>query len=390
MTYCSECGSYYNKSDSVCRSCGWDLTQNERVEQKVPDLQEKVEMDLSNINSVHESIVNEPVDVKPGQSKEVNAGGETFGDMPSVPKSSEFDEKSQDVVGEEAEIKIESAPVIPAKLESLTGNIVDDAEEIESITETEYLKKTNFAQVEEVHLGKGLVKPSNIEVGVDGFHFHYEKPVHNFVKTETITKGNSKELRVTNPQYNLDAPTVREDENRGENEVKNEEKITKIQFDAGEEIDAQTADDLECKENLSEINSSEINSTELNSEPFEDEVLPVSYQEKELPEKADLTPGDAGLEPITLFQGRFTWYGVPLPTFFKIKDYAIILTDHNNQETEIILNEIRTVDLYQNWLAKLLNVGDIILCVAGENMPLVLSGVTKPKKILKILEEVIG
>jgi hypothetical protein len=49
------------------------------------------------------------------------------------------------------------------------------------------------------HLGKGLVKPQSVEVGMDGFHFKYDQPPQKFVKSEAL-KDKIVEFRVTAPE----------------------------------------------------------------------------------------------------------------------------------------------------------------------------------------------
>ncbi|MCL6591397.1 MAG: PH domain-containing protein [Firmicutes bacterium] len=61
-----------------------------------------------------------------------------------------------------------------------------------------FIEFNGFQTQVETHLGKGLIKPHSVEVGVDGVHFKYDQPPHKLVKAEAL-KDKVVEFRVTAP-----------------------------------------------------------------------------------------------------------------------------------------------------------------------------------------------
>jgi hypothetical protein len=134
MAYCSECGAHYGDNDSVCSSCGRNLTKEFE-----PEAEETPSVGL----------------LKP--ETEVTANFQ-----------------ADDAVVETIEIL-----GLGASSEMLPDPNIDSA-----------------LFHPDGHLGKGIIKPQKVELESDGVHFKYDTPSHSFIKTEPV-KEKPREYRVT-------------------------------------------------------------------------------------------------------------------------------------------------------------------------------------------------
>ncbi|HOJ77448.1 MAG TPA: PH domain-containing protein [Bacillota bacterium] len=124
MPYCSECGSSNNENNQVCSNCGIDL---------IVGYEPKCEPDIKDmLETASSTVKHEP---------EANLKNEMIAD------------------------KLENRGV-ESKILSEKNKPQD-----------ENLSNSNRHRVdEESHLGKGLIKPTKVEVGIDGYHFTFDKP----------------------------------------------------------------------------------------------------------------------------------------------------------------------------------------------------------------------
>lgn len=354
MYYCSECGS--KEEEMVCSSCGNDLTP------------------VSGMSGQKEIVSEDEKNIVELPNREIEAKG-VLEDLKNDTDQVNVDNSVSNLSRVTDEVSIENK-----KIADNFGN----------------LKKVNFQIEDENHLGKGLIKPSDVEVTINGFHFRYEKPVHDLKKTEATPKSKFAEYKVANPEFLATVAKVDE-----------KVAIEKIISEKDSEL-AVEVEEPETQIKEIEITQFEETQEEEVSEPISDKIDELCNEEpcNESPKEECLGEVDVGVgveeEPLetkgldielpvfekrVIYRGRFTWYGVPLPSSFQITNQSIVLVDQNNHETETRFEFIAGVFLRQNWIAKLLGIGDILLSINGEIKPLVLSGVVNSKNVVKMLED---
>lgn len=336
MAYCSECGSYY-EDEAICGNCGVKLKDTSVEPETVPEFSKESEPQANGINTAVGPVAPEE---EPAEAANPNF----------------------------------SAGFLPQNDE------------------------TN-------HLGKGLVKPTGIEVGADGFHFRYEKPQSNPVKAESITKGNLAELRVTNPEFDRASSNGSAEKDALPDSEMN---IAKAETGEGESqpnpvfepplqppVELESESEVEAEPNSPPGNDSESSGGEPvaveNTARSAGEVSPEIAEAVAEPEPTvetvlgDDIPVLKTVRENILYQGRLTWYGVPLPCRFQITGSKLSLINQENQVVEVFLNDTAKVELRQNWLARLVGTGDVILWPKDQTEPVVLPGVFHPQKIHDLL-----
>lgn len=168
MPYCSGCGSRYQEGDRVCKSCGFELME---------DTDPKTTGKSSASAAKKERAT--AVTKKSTRKKKT--------DSQPKPELTEASPKNTAVNETEAFPEVTAVPCTPDKRQLQSEVIAMPA---------------NWAN--EIHLGKGIIKPKAVEVGLDGYHFKYEEQPHSFKKPDNISREYGAELRVVNPDFDKD------------------------------------------------------------------------------------------------------------------------------------------------------------------------------------------
>jgi hypothetical protein len=474
MPYCPGCGSRYQEDDRVCKSCGMELNPD-----TLPTTKAKVQSNTSRQTA------------KPRRKKKPNSS-----------RKAKFTADNQSV-------KASPVPAVPGETEKVINTI--EAAETRATAEppsTEELLEKRHLQAEmvthlpglyEIHLGKGIIKPKAVEVGLDGFHFKYESPNPTFEKGEMIINEQVAELRVVNPEFateaaggpakvsavderpessspmvdltilvpSVDAVVKPEDFRTAPTkctEVRTEEEFTEERLsDAGLEMVALDSLEVELKdlgevwdqlqkaetELTNEINLETVtpkrcseeamsggtesgrlpNGNELacDSSPsvMTPEVDPDGADSREIgevstslqAEASDSSPSESapvivddatklrrqsttsdqshlGLDTTDLnllWQGQQSWYGIPLPYYYRLYGKSLVCTDPNGHSTEYQLTAVIKVTMKQSWLGRLLGIGDLVLDFANL-IPsrFVLIGIANPARLRVILENLLS
>jgi hypothetical protein len=432
MPYCSGCGSRYQEGDRICKSCGFILTE---------------------------------VGEKPDGKRGMRSGKKN-----SKTRGKKKLRVSQDmarVASDQAEkLRSEVAPettpgpaktVGPSEARRLEAGMVGFA-----------------AEADEIHLGKGIIKPKAVELGVDGFHFIYEEQpqaVHNHklsfkepglpsvapkfaaelppqvagridaVNREFQSKacaGPTEDTAKTSPAQNESKPastekTVTDFENAAQWDLAGENLDTLLI----ESLEAELRDLETALDEVRQAESDLVLELEVASKSLESDqaVLESSVQEETLAEKAasewmETVAPEPGAETITelgeervitgtnaetsvinhadhnrreaelaarrtddaptLLQGRQSWYGIPLPYYYRLTERFLVCVEPNGRSFEYDLTALKKVTVKQSWLGKLLGIGDVELDF-NQRVPsrYVLTGIAYPAKFRVKLEELL-
>lgn len=166
MAYCSGCGSRYQEGDKVCKSCGLELEYD--ID---PNPKGKV-----NPVAIKKERTNKMTKKKPTRKKKTNPilNPELTGKVPENILSEAAPSQPEETISPEtlAQRQLQSKIISPSS-----------------------------ASLNDIHLGKGIIKPKAVEVGLDGFHFKYEEPMHSAKKEDSFTIDRKTELRVLNPDF---------------------------------------------------------------------------------------------------------------------------------------------------------------------------------------------
>lgn len=350
MPYCQECGSYIEQDINICGSCG-----------------------------------NKLVDVLPDKAS--LAKGETESESlktdEDTPSSSNIAEKSQETAGV-PEGAIESAkehqPLTSRESNSAFNGIQSEFKPQEGIGLGSHWNHVDS------HLGKGLIKPVAIENCMDGYHFKYDEPPRQ------ITRPEPQQEKVV--------------EFRFSGEPEPSEEVKEIQ----EDVEAEKAN-----QEVSEVAGGDLNQDELHgeteqvvkleaerdserTEPVEDNPEPSTpVEENGLPEDGLVPEIDvpepeirAAAEPEILWEGHRSWYGLALKERYRITDQSLMLLCDGQILKEIEWRSVSEIVLKQNWLAKLLYIGNLEIMGAISEPLLILEGIDHPEELQKTLVEMVS
>jgi hypothetical protein len=349
MPYCQDCGSHFENEAGACKSCGAEIPVNGGT----------------NHSTAEKNIGNEPLK----DAGDITTPKKGRGDDPKQPATSLMDEatKASDEASET--MKSNNNPVFE--------KIMDDFMRQESLS-----LGTHRNQIES-HLGKGLIKPVAIENCMDGYHFKYDEPPRQINKADP---QNEKvvEFRVS-----------------GEPELGNVNKeIDEVKVETNES---------EAKDITVEIELKEDNQVALEpdreAEAGPEEVSPDVAETNFLQDEAEVTPeqetnseadeGDPELveviSPEVVWEGRRTWYGLPLNEFYRLTDQgAIVLKEDDSKFKEVVWETVSEIRINQNWLTRLLNLGNLVITGLNSEPLLVLEGIENPERIRERLVEILG
>ena len=370
MPYCSECGSFHAINDLTCGSCGHSFDR------------EHARVEIRNGVQI-------PARSRNGEGDHFQ--GKTVRD--ELNGRAHFEDRGTD-------------PAVPIK---------DGFAGFTGMSNGETFAEGNFVRLnEESQMGKGLIKPNSIEVGMDGFHFKYDRPLGNFVKAEPIS-NKVLEYRAKNnePEHNLmtDNLLISETVNVAEDgqfmpEVQDiaemSEALPDVDAPVSEENEVLTGDDsvepIEAEPSGVEIvpaaeepyTESELDQLELvldepefpGPELLEPELLEPEYPQPEFKLRSEYE---------TLWGGRCTFMGIPLETSYRISAQSVLVSDRRLRKySEIDLVLIVEVRLKQSWFDKIFGVGDILITVKDLPEPgLVLSKIRNPEEVYKLLQDLI-
>lgn len=347
MAYCSECGNHNDESRLICEVCGHDLSVFDEMVTEVAQTQTAFSPDIPN---------------------------DTDGDYAGA---------ADHPVEAIFEASVKKMPVPEDTVKQVHGN-----------------ENVHLMSQDDVQLGKGLIKPTQVQVGIDGYHFSYEKPAPHFGKPESFTEAGTAEKRVVVPDdaapvFNI--PAALNITDTAESTVTSDA----IAQSFSEETDSPDAAENEGGiegEKLSESNQDDDGDI-VKEKPEDNEDLnvpePVGGETLASENQLNLEPDDSAAEvpeetEFMIRTGRQTWFGVPLPGTYRVTNRAVTVTDQNNQTYEMSLESIQRVTLCQSFLAKLLGIGTVKLIPKKEDItPLTITGVVQPKELVKKIESLL-
>lgn len=345
MPYCQECGSYLEQDINICSSCGNKL----------------IDVLLDNTS------------LSKGET-EVNSLNP---DSNATPPSGII-EKSQEKAEATEQEPIASGP---------ESNLAFNGSQSEFIPQEGISIGSHWNQVES-HLGKGLIKPVAMENCMDGYHFKYDEPPRQITKPEPQKEKvvefrfsgepePSEETKVIPGTDEADKVNREFSDTLGENFNQDEP-----QAETGPIIEPEpgTESNLE-KPDLIEENPDQLT-------PVEE----VGLTDGDLvPEIGDLEPEiRSAEEPEILWEGHRSWYGLPLKEVYRITDQSVMLLRDGQILKEIQWRTVSEIALKQNWLAKLLNIGNLeVIGIISEPL-LVLEGIDHPEQLQKTLVEMLS
>jgi hypothetical protein len=155
MPYCSGCGSCYQEGDQVCKSCGCLLDGGD----KLPDVTKEI---------------------RPSKKKAKNRG------------------KKKGAHSRATVIPPPKEPEKETRAESENEQVRPCPEEL---TAERRLQSEVINFTDEIHLGKGIIKPKAVERDLEGYHFKYEEPSRATQKEELLFKEQGAELHAINPEF---------------------------------------------------------------------------------------------------------------------------------------------------------------------------------------------
>ncbi len=329
MPYCQECGSHFEQGINTCNSCGNLLSEVEETERSRP----------------RSDIKDDPLD----------EAGNTV------------------ICSEE---KLNGSKGLEKIAES-NINSVFGKNSVEFIHQ-EGLNVGSHRSQAESHLGKGLIKPVVIENCMDGFHFKYDEPPRQITKAEP-QKEKVIEFRVSGePEPLVEAKDDRESEkalqdlldNAGADFEKDEKAVEP------ERIVESNHEPESCQEGYREDEEITVEESSLPENGLITEI--VNLEPEIRPES----------EPEVLWNGYRTWYGLNINEEYQITvQSAILFSGDGHKLKEVEWQSVSGISLKQNWLEKLLGIGNLEL-IGQKSVPLfILKGIDHPEQIQKMLVE---
>ncbi|NLW47553.1 MAG: hypothetical protein GXY86_09495 [Firmicutes bacterium] len=328
MPYCQECGSRFEDESGVCKSCGVELT--------------------------------------------VNGAGESGTSLPD----------------EEPEKPELSAETMKPNNNPVFEKIMDD------FMHQEGLSLGSRRNQVESHLGRGLIKPVTIENCMDGYHFKYDEPPRQINKPEPQNE-NVVEFRVSGePEAgiaNQETEEVRKETGEADAKIIEEETVSlETDLGNGEQTVSELGSEVELEENGSEVVSGSENLGANQSDLLQDEAENLTENNTDSEVVEEETELSVDTSPEVIWEGYRTWYGLTLNEFYRLTNCsAVALKEDGSKFTEVDWGLVSTIHIKQNWLAKLLNVGNLELIGLNSGPLLILEGINNPEKIRKRLVKIL-
>jgi hypothetical protein len=164
MPYCSGCGSRYQEGDRVCKSCGFELVYD---------------VDPKSAGTGKDKTF------AGGAGKTARSRRRKKANSIQKPELSNPDRRDKQA-GVPQNQTVAARPAPQSESRCLQSEVIPRP-----------------ALCNDIHLGKGIIKPKWSEVGLDGFHFKYEEPPVGVRKTESVLKEMSAEFRSSNQDPDL-------------------------------------------------------------------------------------------------------------------------------------------------------------------------------------------
>lgn len=359
MPYCRECGSRFEEEAGACKSCGAELTVN----------------DGTGASSVTEDSKVEPVEA--GESILTTAGKGPEEPAPSLPDESP----------KKPEIAVE---IVKSNNNPVFEKIMDDFMRREGSSLGSHRNQI------ESHLGKGLIKPVAVENCMDGYHFKYDEPPRQSNKPE-LQNEKIVEFRVSGePEPGTANKTSGEMKNKtDEAEAKTieaEAVAPELDLEKGDravpEPEAGPGEAGPGTEPKPASDRGDSGADETDRPQEEAEGLPEKETDSEAVEAKPEFGGDT--PPEVVWEGRRTWYGLTLNEFYRLTDRAaIVLKEDGSKFTEVDWESVSAINIKQNWLAKLLNIGNLEITGANSGPLLILEGIENPERVRERLVKIL-
>ena len=415
MAYCPECGLFYNEAASSCESCGHDLT-NLSERDRVVTAETSEELTLEDVEIPREEISEPEVELKESETdllesgEDVNPGvevaAETVGDkvletmVPNEAATEETNETNNDLTDAVSEIADEAVVQSTAESETVfsdppgeSGLELDQQLEVAGVDSelselglenadfesqaSGFAESETFITPRESQLGKGIIKPSSVELSQDGIHFKYdEPPQNNFVKAEPFRERVT-ELRVSGEALS---------------EGFGGQDLAEVSgADENEKIEAAT-EPVAAAPEVTRLTETE--RPTLESDPF---TLKVT--EDNLTQLGEATIPSPPVEPVAikippkvevLWEGYCTAKGINSGTHYCITSESVRINGPNQRWQQIPLTAIKMVKLKQSWWGSLVDKGSLQVSLVDQEQPVLLfSGIKQPQIVKKLLEDLI-
>lgn len=358
MSYCQECGSHFEQDIGICSSCGNKLSDVEETDASLSTTDTEVD----------------PLEAGSGSINPLNPL--EAGEEESVASSPEANLKEP----EQLEITTE-----------FDENPVFEEKPVEFMHQEGLSIGSHRNQVES-HLGKGLIKPVAVENCMDGFHFKYDEPQRQITKPEP-QKEKIVEFRVSGDlESSSEAKEVKEAQ-----EYKEEEKVLEdtpdivgAHFENGEkrvepeaivEVESESGLKSEPESEPEDANSDEATLVEKVDLPEDELISEIDNLEPEI---------SSDIEAEVIWQGHRTWNGLTLKEEYRITDRSAILVSGDGLNLkEIEWSLVSKISLKQNWLTKLLGIGNLEIIGLNSEPLLILEGIDHPEQVEKTLVQIL-
>jgi hypothetical protein len=320
LAYCSECGVYYSDDRAVCSSCGRNLKQQDQAEAK---------------KTLAANITQEA-------PSELTASTRLSPENPVAAENQIYN----------------------------SGTAPDEGKE-------------NSDEYFQIHsqLGKGIIKPQQVELAVDGIHFKYDQPSHNFIKTESV-KEKPREYRATD----LDMAGLKTAADIGMVQGKEEQSIPLVQENMEPAAEVQSLPEtMDARE--------EIPPCEYAPDTLTPEEILSGNESEIILEQATLDFLEPDLavpkEETFVWEASQSWFKIPLGNIYRLTGSSlIIIGKHDHKLFEVSLASITGVAMHQSRFAKWLGIGDLLLSIPQFSaQEVVLSGIPNPDGIKQMIEE---
>ena len=263
----------------------------------------------------------------------------------------------------------------------------------------------------ESQLGKGIIKPHSVEIGVDGFHFKYDEPKPEVIKPEQFV-SRTKEFHTNVAQTSVDKESDFLEWQETVKFVSTEDKelslvdLAQVEEALEQEMSFESATEME--DNLAGIVIEDLLKEDIEAvEEPQLELVEVVEAEWNEPEDAleniledifdksqeEFTESMLGsnLEAELLWSGNEMKWGIPFGKRYQITSEAVLIKDTlAMQPLKFSLASITNVELFQSWFDKLFGVGNIKLKLSDHSCTnFTLEKVIQPQLVYELIGSLI-
>lgn len=416
MPYCQECGSYMEQDTNACGSCGsklnlaWETgvstidTQSNPVENAAAspqtpngpgdnNLEPRVLYSENIIDAsqptptgIPNSLGQQEDDLVDYSGNAVNVSQSMLTELQNAMEKREFDTGDY----------TKAIPQGPERDDRIVG---PDANQFFEEGKVELVHRESFnygshRNQAESHLGKGLIKPVEIENCMDGFHFRYDQPQRQINRVEPQDEK-IVEFRVSGEAQSRNLNSA-----IGENILKQEaenlinesdetiENINQVKDSKEETITIQKKSELEFQPEIYPEDSGGEDKNLIEETQVEENVI---LEERLEPEKPDIESElEFDSQPKILWEGHRSWNGLPLRETYQLTDHSVVVSNGNGVKIKEIEWPPSVVFVVkQNWFAKLINIGNLEIGGPDFELSFVLEGIENPEQLRKTLVEIL-